>query len=82
MTNKFAIAALLSVFAVPALAEGMNFASNINRGRQMQADLLGLDAARFTTNELAQIAAEDPGDARNERIRVIEAEKGQITVAF
>ncbi len=76
MTNKFAIAALLSALAVPA------FASSNNAGNEMQAELLGLDATRFTTSELAQIASEDAGVDRQNRIRLIEAEKATGTVTF
>ena len=76
MTNKFVVAALLSALAVPA------FASSNNAGDKMQADLLGLDAARFTTSELAQIAGEEAGVDRESRIRLIEAEKSNGTVTF
>ena len=70
MSHKFAIAALLSVLAVPAFADGSN------PGDQMQANLLGLDASRFTGSELAQIASEDAGKDRESRIRLIESQKG------
>lgn len=73
MTSKFAIAALLSVLA---------FANGENPGNKMQADLLGLDASRFTTSELAQIASEDAGTDSIERIRLIEAGKANGTVTF
>lgn len=76
MTSKFAIAALLSALAVPA------FASGANPGNQMQADLLGLDASQFTANELAQIASEDAGRDRSERIRHILAQKSNGSVTF
>ena len=48
----------------------------------MQANLLGLDAGRFTTSELAQIASEDTGVDRLGRIRLIEAEKTGETASF
>lgn len=73
MTNKFALAAVLSTLAVPALADGYN------PGQQMQAGLLGLDAAQFTVNELAQIAAEDTNQDRAARIELIEANKANGT---
>ena len=76
MTSKFAIAALLSVLAVPAFANGEN------PGNKMQADLLGLDASRFTTSELAQIASEDAGTDRIERIRLIAAGKANGAVTL
>lgn len=76
MTTKFAIAALVSVLAVPA------FANTVNPGNQMQANLLGLDAGRFTTSELAQIASEETGVDRLGRIRLIEAEKTGETASF
>ncbi|WP_176224535.1 hypothetical protein [Paracoccus sp. J56] len=70
MLNKLVIAAVAASFAVPALA------SEINPGRQMQADLLGLDASQFTTNELAQIASEKLGEERASRAAFITAQKG------
>ncbi len=70
MSNTFAIAALLSALAAPAFADGSN------PGDQMQAELLGLDASRFTASELAQIASEEAGKDRESRIRLIEAQKG------
>lgn len=69
MSTKLTIAALLSVLAVPAFANGYN------PGHQMQADLLNLDAAQFTTNELAQIDAEESVSDRVARIRLILEEK-------
>lgn len=76
MTSKFALAALLSALAVPA------FAGGANPGNQMQAELLGLDPSQFTANELAQIAAEDAGRDRSERIRHILAQKSGTSVTF
>ncbi len=73
MTTKFAVAALLSVLAVPAFANG---------GHQMQADLLKLDASQFTTNELAQIDGEDSASDRLARIRLIEDAKSEGSSAF
>lgn len=73
MTTKFAVAALLSVLAVPAFANG---------GHNMQADLLKLDASQFTTNELAQISDEDSAGDRAARIRLILEEKGQDATSF
>ena len=70
MTRNFAIAALLSVLAIPAVA------NNVNPGDQMQAELLGLDPSRFTASDLAPIASEDAGKDRESRIRLIEAQKG------
>ncbi len=72
MTTKLAIAALIAAVAAPAFASG-------NNGHQMQADLLNLDAAQFTPNELAQIDAEKSAADRVARIRVIEASKGQVS---
>ena len=73
MTNKFALAAVLSTLAVPALAGGYN------AGQTMQAELLNLDANQFTVNELAQIAAEDTNHDRAARIELIEAQKAEGT---
>lgn len=71
MTNKFALAAVLSALAVPAVAGGFN------AGHQMQADLLKLDASQFTTTELAQINAEDTNEDRLERVRLILQNKAE-----
>lgn len=70
MLNKFTVAALVAAFAVPA------FASDINPGRAMQAKLLGLNAAEFSTSELAQIAAEKKGDQRASRAAYIVSQRG------
>lgn len=73
MTTKFALVALLSTLAVPAFA---------NDGHKMQADLLKLDASRYTTNELAQIDGEDSATDRLARIRLIEEEKATGATSF
>ena len=51
-----------SILAAAALAVALPFAANANDGQAMQAATLNVDASAFTTNELAQIAAER-GDA-------------------
>lgn len=69
MLNKLVIAAVAATFALPALA------TEINPGRQMQADILGLDASQFTTSELAQIAAEKNTQRQAAVARFITEEK-------
>lgn len=70
MLNKITAAALVATFAVPA------FASEINPGREMQAKLLGLSAAEFSTSELAQIASEKNDDQRASRAAYIVSQRG------
>lgn len=65
MLNKLAIIALAATVSVPA------FAADINAGRQMQADLLGLNASEFTNSELAQIAGEKTEGERATRAAYI-----------
>ncbi|MTH65663.1 hypothetical protein [Paracoccus shanxieyensis] len=69
MLNKLVIAAVAATMAVPA------FAADINPGRQMQADLLGLNASEFTTSELGQIASEKNTQRQAIRANFIAQEK-------
>lgn len=69
MLNKFAAVALVALSAVPAFAQAPQ------SGHDLNAALLGLDASQFTTNELAQINAEDRGADRVERAKFILEQK-------
>lgn len=70
MLTKITAAALVAAIAVPA------FAGGINPGHEMQAKLLGLNAAEFSTSELAEIAAEKNNGQRAERAAYIVSQRG------
>ncbi|TWI35223.1 hypothetical protein [Paracoccus sulfuroxidans] len=67
-----------SIIAAAALAVSMPFAvtaASANAGHDMQAELLGLDPAQFTTSELAQIGAENNFETRADLARFILSQK-------
>ena len=65
MLTKFAAAALVALSAVPAVAQAPQ------SGHDLNAALLGVDGSQFTTNELAQINAENRGADRAARAQFI-----------
>lgn len=70
MLNKLAAAAVLVSFALPAAA------GEISPGRAMLADLLNVDAATFSLNELAQIDAEKTDAEKATRANFILEQRG------
>ena len=67
-----------SIIAAAALAVSMPFAvtaASANAGHDMQAELLGLDPAQFTTSELAQIGAENNFETRADLANFILSQK-------
>lgn len=67
-----------SIIAAATLAVSLPFAvtaASANAGHDMQAALLGLDAAQFSTSELAQIGAESNFETRAELARFILSQK-------
>ncbi len=71
MFAKTAFAALALAVAAPA------FASEVNPGNAMMAELLNVDATQFTTSELGQISAEKGSVKQQERARFILSEKAE-----
>ncbi|AUH65427.1 hypothetical protein [Paracoccus zhejiangensis] len=67
-----------SILTAAALAVALPFAANANDGQAMQAATLNVDASAFTTNELAQIAAERGDTRKAERAARIQAQKTEV----
>ncbi len=65
MLNKLVLAAIATSIALPVAA------SEISPGRAMIADLLNLDAAAFSLNELEQISSEETEGERADRAKFI-----------
>lgn len=70
----FAKTILTAAIAAAALAAPVA-AKQVSAGHAMQAAILNLDASDFTPAELAQIAAEDDGQRRDERAAFILAQR-------
>lgn len=67
-----------SIFTAAALAVALPFtafAASPNEGQAMQAAILNVDPAAFTSNELAQIAAERGDQNKAERAALILAQR-------
>ncbi|WP_299906662.1 hypothetical protein [uncultured Paracoccus sp.] len=67
-----------SILTAAALAVAFPFAANANDGQAMQAETLNVDASAFTTNELAQIAAERGDQNKADRADRILAQKAEV----
>lgn len=72
-----------AIFAATAIAAAMPMAALANAGHDMQAALLNVDAASFTTSELAQIASEEGIQDRSAQAKFILSQKNSgAAVAF